>query len=64
MADSKELAAGMRAGFVGKEMPRFALCVMGVYGAVARGTSLEGVLSKYGLTREQYEANVERALSA
>lgn len=63
MADKEELTTDMHAEFIGKEIPKFDLYVMGVYGAVARGVSLEDALKKYGLTREQYEANVERVLS-
>ena len=53
----------MHSEFLGKEIPQLDLKVMGVYGAVARGVSLDDALERYGLTREQYEQNVERVLS-
>lgn len=38
--------------------------VMGVYGAMVRGISKGDALAKYGLTEEQYDANVERVLNS
>ena len=64
MADKEELTTEMHSEFIGNEIPKLDLRVMGVYGAVARGVSLEVALQKYGLTREQYDANVERVLSS
>lgn len=63
MANKEELTTEMHSEFIGKEIPKLDLYVMGVYGALRRGMSLEDALKKYGLTREQYEANVERVLS-
>lgn len=59
----EELTTEMHSEFLGKEIPQLDLKVMGVYGAVARGVSLDDALERYGLTREQYEQNVERVLS-
>lgn len=64
MANQEELTTDMHSEFIGKEIPKFDLYVMGVYGAVARGMMLEDALNKYGLTREQYEANIDRVLSS
>ncbi len=64
MADKEELTTEMHSEFIDKEIPKLDLYIMGVYGAVARGTSLEEALNKYGLTREQYETNIERVLSS
>ncbi len=64
MADREELTTDMHSEFIGKEIPKLDLYVMGVYGAVARGLSLDEALEKYGLTREQYEKNVDRVLSS
>ncbi len=64
MADKEELTTEMHSEFIGKEIPKLDLYVMGVYGAVARGLSLDEALEKYGLTREQYEKNVDRVLSS
>lgn len=63
MAHKEELTTEMHSEFLGKEIPQSDLKVMGVYGAVARGVSLDDALERYGLTREQYEQNVERVLS-
>lgn len=38
--------------------------VMGVYGAMVRGLSKADALAKYGLSEEQYDANVERVLNS
>lgn len=54
----------MHSEFLGKEIPKLDISVMGVYGAIARGVSLEDALERYGLTLEQYEQNVERVLSS
>ena len=64
MADKEELTTEMHSEFIGKEIPKLDLYVIGVYGAVARGLSLDEALKKYGLTREQYEKNVDRVLSS
>ena len=64
MADREELTTDMHSEFIGSEIPKLDLYVMGVYGAVARGVSLDDALKKYGLTREQYEANKNRVLSS
>ncbi len=58
------MTTDMHSEFIGKEIPKLDLYVMGVYGAVARGLSLDEALEKYGLTREQYEKNVDRVLSS
>lgn len=63
MANKEELTTEMHSEFIGKEIPKFDLYVMGVYGALRRGMSLKDALKKYGLTREQYEANIDRVLS-
>lgn len=63
MAHKEELTTEMHSEFLGKEISQLDLKVMGVYGAVARGVSLDDALERYGLTREQYEQNVERVLS-
>lgn len=60
----EELTTEMHSEFIGDEIPKFDLYVMGVYGAVARGLSLDEALVKYGLTREQYESNIGRVLSS
>lgn len=64
MAHQEELTTEMHSELMGKEIPKFDLYIMGVYGAVARGEFLNDALKQYGLTREQYEANVERVLSS
>lgn len=64
MADKEELTTEMHSEFIGKEIPKLDLYVMGVFGAMRRGYSLEEALERYGLTREQYEANIERVLSS
>lgn len=64
MANKEELTTEMHSEFIGEEIPRLDLYVMGVYGAVARGLPLEEALNRYGLTRKQYEANIERVLSS
>lgn len=60
----EELTTEMHSEFIGDEIPKFDLYVMGVYGAVARGVSLKDALAKYGLTREEYESNIDRVLSS
>lgn len=60
----EELTTEMHSEFIGDEIPKFDLYVMGVYGAVARGVPIKEALAKYGLTREEYEANVDRVLSS
>lgn len=60
----EELTTDMHSEFIGSEIPKLDLYVMGVYGAVGRGLPLEDALKKYGLTREQYEANKDRVLSS
>ena len=53
----------MHSEFLGKEIPKLDLTVMGVYGAIARGVPIDAALQRYGLTLEQYEQNVDRVLS-
>lgn len=64
MAKKEELTTEMHSEFIGDEIPKFDLYVMGVYGAVARGIPLTEALAKYNLTREQYESNIDRVLSS
>ena len=64
MEKREELTTEMHSEFLGKEIPKLDISVMGVYGAIARGVSLEDALERYGLTLEQYEQNVERVLSS
>lgn len=59
----EEFTTEMHAELIGKEVSNFDLKVMGVYGAVARGVSIEEALKRYGITREQYEKNIDRVLS-
>ena len=63
MPNQDELTTDMHSELLGDEIPKLDLYVMGVYGAMRRGASLEEALEKYGLTREEYEANVDRVLS-
>lgn len=64
MAKQEELTTDMHYEFIGMEISKFDLHIMGVYGAVSRGMPLEEALEKYELTQEQYEANIERVLSS
>lgn len=64
MAHQEELTTEMHSEFIGKEIPKLDLYVMSVYGAIARGATLDEALKKYGLTKEQYEANIDRVLSS
>lgn len=64
MAKKEELTTDMHSEFIGSEIPKLDLYVMGVYGAVNRGVLLDDALKKYGITREQYEANKDRVLSS
>ena len=64
MAHKEELTTEMHFDLIGKDIPKFDLYIMGVYGAISRGVSIEDALKKYGLTREQYESNIERVLSS
>lgn len=59
----EEFTTEMHAELIGKEVSNFDLKVMGVYGAVARGVSIEEALKRYELTLEQYEKNIDRVLS-
>ena len=54
MANKEELTTEMHSEFIGEEIPKLDLYVMGVYGAVARGLPLAEALNRYGLTRKQY----------
>lgn len=64
MANKEELTTDMHAEFIGKEIPKLDLYVMGVYGALRRGLSLEDALARYGLSRKEYNDNIERVLSS
>lgn len=37
--------------------------VMGVFGAIRRGTTKEEALKKYGLTEKGYDDNIDRVLN-
>ena len=63
MEKREELTTEMHSEFLGKEIPKLDIAVMGVYGAIARGVSVDDALQRYGLTLEQYEQNVDRVLS-
>ena len=63
MEKREELTTEMHSEFLGKEIPKLDLTVMGVYGAIARGVPIDAALQRYGLTLEQYEQNVDRVLS-
>ncbi|MFG6385765.1 MAG: hypothetical protein K1V80_04760 [Muribaculaceae bacterium] len=60
----EELTTEMHSEFIGDEIPKIDLYVMGVYGAIARGVTIEEALKKYGLSREEYETNIDRVLSS
>lgn len=64
MADKEELTTDMHLEFIGSEISKLDLYIMGVYGAVSRGIPLDDALKKYGLTREQYESNKDRVLDS
>jgi len=63
MAKKEELTTEMYSEFIGKEIPKFDLYVMAVYGATGRGVALSEALKKYGLTEKQYNDNIKRVLS-
>lgn len=60
----EELTTEMHSEFIGDEISKIDLYVMGVYGAIARGVTIEEALKKYGLSREEYETNIDRVLSS
>lgn len=64
MAKKDELTTEMHSEFIGEEISKFDLYIMGCYGAIARGVPLNDALAKYGLTREEYESNIDRVLSS
>lgn len=64
MADHEELTTAMHSEFMEGEVNRFDMKIMGVYGATNRGVALEDALRQYGLTKNQYEENVDRVLSS
>ena len=59
----EELTTEMHSEFLGQEIPSLDLKVMGVYGATARGVSIEDALKRYNITIKQYEQNIDRVLS-
>jgi len=63
MADKEELTTKMHAEFIGCELSELDLNVMGVIGATRRGILLENALKEYGLTEEEFKANVKRVLT-
>ncbi len=63
MAKRDELTTMMHFDFIGDEISEFDLRVMGVFGAMRGGLSIEQALSKYSLTKEEYLNNIDRVLS-
>lgn len=64
MANKEELTTEMHAEFMDGEISMNDMKIMGVYGAISRGISKTEALKKYGLTEEEYCANIERVLSS
>lgn len=58
-----ELTLEMHAELIGDEIPLFDLKVMGVYGRIRRGKTLDEALKRYGLTADEYHNNIKRVLS-
>lgn len=59
----EELTTDMHSEFLGEEIPRLDLYIMGVYGAMQRGLSKKDALAKYGISENVYDTNVDRVLS-
>ena len=64
MAKKEELTTEMHSEFIGNEISQFDLKVMGVFGATARGYSLEDALKKYGFSERGYNENVKRVMGS
>jgi len=59
-----EFTTKMHAELLGDEIPYEDLLILAVYGATQRGISLEEALKKYGISKEEYENNIDRALNS
>ncbi len=58
-----ELTTLMHEEFIGYEIPHLDLMVMSVYGAHRRGVPLEQALKEHGISKQQYDDNIDRVLS-
>lgn len=59
----EELTTEMHAELLDGEISRFDLCVMGVFAQIRRGVAKNVALKRYGISEEEYDANIKRVLS-
>lgn len=58
-----EFTTKMHAELLGDEIPYKDLLICSVYGATKRGISLDDALKIHGISKEEYEQNIERVLN-